>query len=95
MTTYMSRRRSIGTDYDNAGNRTGIGMVDIICETGGVEFREKKNVWKGRNGKLEEGGGGGSDWSGDNLFFEEAVFGGSAGEWSGAGSSSGGVSREI
>jgi hypothetical protein len=33
MTAYMNMKRSIGTDYDNAGQRTGIGMVGRIRET--------------------------------------------------------------
>jgi hypothetical protein len=37
-------------ENDNTGQRIGIGMVDIIHESGGVESREKKNFWKGRNG---------------------------------------------
>ena len=50
MTADRNMKRSVGTDGDNVGNRTGIGMMGTICEAGGVESREKKNVWKGRNG---------------------------------------------
>src|ERR1700722_2484101 len=67
----------------------------IIRESGGVESREQQNVWKERNGQLEEGGSGRVDWSGDDFLYEEAVSGGSAGQRRSVGDAGCGVSREV